>query len=643
LAQYTTTIYIDQSAYNSYDFPHSVFKDSILIASIKNKAGLGWNLDAVPGNKRIVNVKLYFYVSNAVGNEANYRNISGIWEDDFTWYNYSYTNGEYLSISPGWNEVDLGATTNKAFVVWGISGVLENIFNIHSHRASNKPYIVVTYEDIPPDPPSSLYPNNTTVNARNVIRFSWTHRSREGLQQKGFTLEYSTDGGDTWTTVTQTTSNQYYELPAETLPLTAEILWRVKTVDGNDLESSFANAKFNTAIIPQKAPILISPLSGYLDGSKSITFKWSFVGGTAEDKQAKYDLEYSLDQGSTWTKITVESEAQEHTVPANTFQSGNVYWRVKTYNTYDDESPYSEIASFFVINSPPMPQIINVTNSAKPTITWNSVEQQIYEIQILKNDEIIFETGKIPSPGNRSYKIEVFLDDDEYLARLRVTNVFDLSSPWAEYMFTISTTKPEKPNIEVFSGEYCIIIRTEESSLKKLVYRNNKFIGEMQEEYFEDYTGENKKEYQYFIRVVDENDNFNDSDIKIGKCRFRDNTLALANKPNEFIKLRYGFNSELKKSTTIGNIGSLMYFDGREYPVVEFAEFNEYTRSLSFFVKSKEELDKFIGLVSKKQTLSYRDSEGENIYGTILNVEYQKNIFGYEVNCTITKTSDVYD
>lgn len=586
----------------------------------------------IPYNKTIKNIILNVYQKTGITQVIDFE-FAG--------------NEVEVDLRQGWNTVifdDISVKSSLTTHMIYVTNAEENIdIEIYTHNSIYKPYAIITYEDTPPKNPLSLYPNNTTVNARNIIRFSWTHRSNEDLKQKGFTLQYSINGGSTWTTITRTTSNQYYDMPVETLPLAGEILWRVKTLDGNGLESSYTNAKFNTAVVPQKAPALTSPLSGYLDGSKPIVFRWNFVGGTAEDKQGKYDLQYSLNQGTSWVTITNSSNQEEHIIPENTFRSGNIYWRVRTYNTYGDVSPYSEIGSFYVINSPPMPQITDVTNNARPIITWNSIEQQIYELQILKNDGVIFETGSIPSESDRSYKLPMFLDDGEYLARLRVMNEYSLSSPWVEYMFIISTTKPQKPIIRLFSSEYSIVIRTEETSLRTLVYRDDKMIGEIKEGYFEDYTGENRKEYKYFIRVVDENDNFNDSDIKIGKCRFRDNTLALASKPNDFIKLRYGFNSEPQKSTKVGNVGSLIYFDGRKYPVTEFTEFKEHAKTLSFFLRGKRELDNLIELIDKKQTLLYRDSEGENIYGTIFSIDYEKTTFGYDVSFTITKTSDYYD
>ncbi len=323
--------------------------------------------------------------------------------------------------------------------------------------------------------------------------------------------------------------------------------------------------------------------------------------------------------------------------------SVNIYWRVKSYNQFGDESPYSEIANFYVIASPPLPQITEVTNNAKPLIKWNSTEQQLFEILILKDDKLIIDTGQIVGANIREYTIDKYLNDGNYTVKLRVTNEYSLNSPWAELDFVISTVKPSKPNIEVYSSEYSVTIKGGIKGAKNLVYRENICIGEIVNEYFIDYTGENNKEYKYFIRTIDENDNFNDSDIKIGKCYFRYNTLALKSNPRDFMLLKYGLNNIPRKTTRVGNIGNLVYFDGREYPGVEFTEFKELNKTLSFHLRNKEELDYLLELIDKKETLIYRDVEGENIEGVVFYIDFERVMFGYKVDFIITKVGDNSD
>lgn len=139
------------------------------------------------------------------------------------------------------------------------------------------------------------------------------------------------------------------------------------------------------------------------------------------------------------------------------------------------------------------------------------------------------------------------------------------------------------------------------------------------------------------MRTIGSNDNFSDSDIKLSKCKFRGNTLAIVNSPGDFIKLRIGFNARPKKTNQFGVIGILQYYDGRKYPVVEYSEFDSEAKNLSFFVKTIEEVDKIKEMIKSRQTFLYRNNDGKNIYGTILSVDYEENIFGYEIGFAITK------
>lgn len=605
--------------------------------------GLAWNNSLIPNNKKIVSIELKLYANGSIGETKILRYAEFGEGSEIA---YPSPPDKSISLMSGWNSISLDYPTPTSSVVIGIQFPQSpytyfNYITFNSHRnANNKPYILVTYDDIPPDKPTSLYPSGITVSTRDVIRFAWLHNSKEGLQQKGFILEYSIDGGTSYTTISETTANQYYDMPANTLPTSGTVLWRVKTIDGNDEVSEYSSASFTLGVVPQKAPIPIAPISQYLDENKPIRFEWSFVGGSGSEYQSKFDLQYSTNGGSTWTTKTVATPNTFYELPANTFSGGNVLWRVRTYNNWDEVSPYSENKSFTVIGSPPIPLISSITNSGRPTIIWQSTNQHIYELQILKDGKVILDSGSIPSTSDRSFKLPIYLQDGNYLVKLRIANEYNLYSPWAEKSFIISTVKPQKPIVEIFGGEYSVTIKVSNISAKTLLYRDSILIGEVIDSIFIDYTGENNKEYQYFIRTIDSSDNFSDSDIKLAKCKFSGNTLALVDNPQDFIKLKTGLNSNPKKSNIFGVGGSLQNYDGRKYPVIEFSEFNNMAKTLSFYVRNKKEIDRLIEMIEKRKIFIYRNRDGANIYGTILSVDYdeEETFYGYEIGFTITKT-----
>lgn len=491
----------------------------------------------------------------------------------------------------------------------------------------------------PPDDPVSLYPNNITLNPREIIKFSWLHKSNSDLGQLSFTLQYSTNSGSTWETITETTTNQFYDMPPITLPTSGVTIWKVKTTDGNGLESNYKSASFTLGTPPQQAPIPIQPVGSYLDSTETILFEWHFMGGTPGEKQTKFELQYSINSGSDWETLTETTDRKSLELAANTFNlTGNITWRIRTYNNFNEVSPYSDEKTFYVISSPPIPQILNISNNARPIIKWTSQGQHIYEIEILKDSKVLFSSGSIPSVSDREYKLEEYLEDGNYTVRLRVTNEYNLYSNYAEKSFNISTVKPPKPIISVYDGEYTTTIKVSNTSDTNLVYRDNILIGEVIGNKFVDFTGNNNKEHKYFIRAVNVEDNFHDSNMKLGKCSFKNNTLATSINPEEFIKLKYGFGSVPGKNSRKSIEASLNYYDGREYPIAEYTNFKSLDKSLSFFVKSIEEVRSVIDLIEKKKLLIFRDYDGENIKGTVFNINYDKQLLGYNISFTITKT-----
>lgn len=610
--------------------------------------GLGWDSDLFPQGKNIESVKLYLYIldtdtSSGIFKYGNFSEGSGI--------PYRQpSDGAFSGLVRGWNAIDIGKPSVNSILLQGNLSwhyeyydgdrkkIVDEYLTAYSHRSSNyKPYIEVTYTDIAPDNPTSLYPGNITLNSRDVIRFAWEHNSKEELQQKGFTLQYRVNNGS-WVTVSRTTANQFYDMPANTLPTTGTVEWKVMTVDGNDEVSGYTSSTFTLGVVPQQPPIAVAPISQYIDENEPIKFEWNFQGGSPGETQSKFDLQYSTNGGSTWTTKTVSTSNKYYELSAGVLNTGNITWRVRTYNNWNEVSPWSENRSFTIIGSPSIPLIKNITNSGKPLISWQSQNQHLYELQILQNNIAIFDSGIIPSTSDKSFKLDNYLKDGNYKVKLRVFNEFNLSSPYAEKTFTISTIKPPNPIIRVFNGEYATTINVTNLSQINLVYRDNILIGKVKDNNFTDYTGQNGKEYEYFVRAINIEDNFADSGVELGKCKFSNNTLSTLENPENFVKLKYGFGEVPGKSNSFKNIGSLNYYDGREYPVAEYTEFKSLEKSLSFFVKTKEEVDSLIELVDKKKTLLFRDYNGENVKGVVFTVNFDKTLLGYNLSFTITKT-----
>lgn len=621
----------------------------------KTRIGIAWDDSNIPKNKKIIRAELVYYGTRGHGDNVYYRYAD--FAEGSAIPTHEPADGSVFSgANTGWQVLDLGEPKGNSVILFAELGkysapVYDQYGNIlfydsnmnrswqfYSQRYPNSayhPYVRITYSDIPPGPPTGLYPNGGTISTRDGIRFSWSHNSKEGLPQKAFVLQYSFNGGSTWTTIQQTSSDQYYEIGPNVFPESGIVTWRVKTIDTNDTESEFSAASFTLGILPQKAPIPVSPVSQYVMEGNPVRFEWVFTGGSEKDYQAKFVLQYSADGGNTWTTVEQTSSNTNYMVPAGTFLKGNVSWRVKTYNQWGDESPYSDTKMFTVIGVPAVPLITEITNKSRPTIKWQTQEQQLFELEIIKDGDIIYSTGVMPD-STREYSVPVYLDNGEYIVRLRVVNEYSLFSDWAEKRFAISVDKPDKPGITIYNGFYKVTIKTD-STLKAMVYRDNEEIGIMVNGIFEDYTGANEDEYKYFVRVIDENDSFADSDIKLGKCRLPANTIATLDNPAEFIKLEYGLDGIPEKRFSLNIDATTRHFDGRKLPVIEYSEFENESKSMSFFFEKKDDVLKFKELISQRKPFIYRDIDGEIIIGFIAALDIEKTILGYNVGFTITR------
>ncbi|MDP4158133.1 MAG: hypothetical protein Q8911_00005 [Bacillota bacterium] len=137
--------------------------------------------------------------------------------------------------------------------------------------------------NLAPTAPTLLAPDSGTPKDRaQSIHLSWQHNDPNLDPQAKFDLMYSSDGGNTWTTVTQTTVNQYYDVPANTLPH-GNVLWKVRTYDPGGLSGPYSNQETFLAGDKPANPTVTAPTGTIAIASPNI--QWSSVG------QSSYEIQ----------------------------------------------------------------------------------------------------------------------------------------------------------------------------------------------------------------------------------------------------------------------------------------------------------------------------------------------------------------
>lgn len=433
-----------------------------------------------------------------------------------------------------------------------------------------------------------------------------------GVTENGGHVMITTDSGDTSPEKTYKFSSRESELPP---------YWHIVYED-----------------VPPDKPTLIDPVSVYRDIKSVIRFRWQYnsrVGGV----QKKYNLQWSDNNGLTWTTISKTTANTYYDMPANTLLSGNIIWRVRTYNEYDEVSEYSDTAAFFAMGAPLDPSIfITKTNSAKPTIKWTADSQQVYQIQVLQNSNVVYDTGNVASLLMFEHTVKQFLADGSYIARVRTKNEYDLWSSWVQTSFVITTAKPSKADFGVYNTKHGLLIMLTAIPANiayMLIYRaersNDNYtciakLGPTEQQY-EDLSVRNRQEYKYFIRAVTSTETYSDSDIKLGEPEFRYSLIAPVSDLTDVIELRYTKTVLPDRKQDMDLYGEQRHYSGRKYPVTEFREFISNILTVATRFRSFDEFNRLIQLIDKKETVLFRDRIGRKIYGSVLSFQAQENNF----------------
>jgi len=255
----------------------------------------------------------------------------------------------------------------------------------------------------------------------------------------------------------------------------------------------------------------------------------------------------------------------------------------------------------------------------------------------LSGDTVVYDSGIVPGISIRQHKIKAWLEDGEYTVQLRIKDEYDMWSEWSSAVVTISTDKPEKPSITLQRSAYGV-----EITGTGLVYRSDYdkddyiCIGTASGTYF-DNTVRSKGEYKYFIRAVSENDTFEDSDIKFIQAELRHALIAPASDLTDIFTFTRSLNAPPKRTYNRQPGGAFVEYAGRKYPVWEPTEHVSAGWTMAFYLKSWAEVEAFIALVDRKETVLYRDAKGRKVYGVLGNLSVTDERGGYSVSFTLTE------
>lgn len=369
----------------------------------------------------------------------------------------------------------------------------------YSSHSLNKPYIVVTTSDaIVTGELKNFTPafGYIDLSKDNIFGFSFEQKEDEPsitpLAVKSFTLQLREHGQTEITNINVTTwagDAPNVTVPAGTIS-GESIDWRViaKTNANQTLTSDWM-----TLSVEDVPPVAwpISPKDVVVDGSKDQIFIWGHASSTGT-AQSKTDLQKSTD-GSTWTTLaTVTGAARQWTCPAGTLTSSIKYWRVRTYNADGIAGEWSDAAQIVVIAAPTAPSIQIKSTGPRPSISWQTSEQEAYQVEL---------DGKL-SGGTRygtekTWTSPAYLSDGSHTVRVRVQNQYGMWSDWGAAALPVTNTPGSAIMLSVQASSVADLSwQTSGSYDFYLVYRNGKPIAKLTQTQYTDELSSGSTTYQ---------------------------------------------------------------------------------------------------------------------------------------------------
>lgn len=458
-----------------------------------------------------------------------------------------------------------------AFSSGGDGRASEAIF--YGVKSSYKPFLECEYSDDDVGIQASDFApsSGAFVNRKQKNTFTWACKDDTDLTQVCFAeikqtsavFEWRVKNANTSSTINVSGSTTSCTVPANTFP-SGTIEWRVKVTANSGTTTTSAWQEITTTdVTPSCKPV--SPSGIVIDATIVNRFSWQHIISTGTP-QSKADLQWSAD-GTTWnTLTTVTGENQYYDVPANKFTSGTKYWRVRTYNTDNTASEWSDKAEFIAINAPSAPSIVIQSTGPRPRITWQTSEQEAYQLTLSNG----YASGTVYGT-KKAWRSPVYLADGSYTVRVRVQNKYGMWSEWSAAALPISHTEGEVITLTVTAGhEAALTWQTAGSYDFYLVERDGVAIARTVQKQYVDHTSIGSVTYRVRGCYAD-SDNYGVSNSDTAEVLPETNMICDL-ETGVWLEMRLS-ETQLRTNRTSFSAGvSTVHLAGLAYPVEERSE-----------------------------------------------------------------------
>lgn len=422
----------------------------------------------------------------------------------------------------------------------------------------------------------------------DINQFNGSGKTPITMEQARATVYWRVTGTTTTKSIAISGGEQKVTIPANTF--TADSIdWKVTaiTTTGATADSDWVTV---STIEELSTAVPLSPKGVIVDSTVVNRFVWAHIISTGT-AQTKAELQRSTDH-ATWSALgTVTGSDTFFDVPKGTFTAKTNFWRVRTYNSDGKPGAWSDSAEFIAVVAPETPGVTATRLSPRPSISWQTTEQQAYQIEL--DGELI---GGTQYGSTKQWRSPKYLSDGMHVVRVRVQSEYGLWSDWGSAALPITNVPGE--NIQLHANvdnEASLVWSTSGKYDFYIVERDGVAIAKTEELLFVDSLA--KGTVRYRIRGgFAENDNYGLSNEEEHTVHPKYNVLYDL-ETGEWLTLKHSGLLSQPFARNLSRAISEIQLSGAVYPIVErgIAKTTTYDGNVVFF--DQNESAKFEGMV----------------------------------------------
>lgn len=497
-----------------------------------------------------------------------------------------------------------GTPTNEHRDVMELRALLNN---------NAAPYITITYDDT--NVTSKIEyrsgPQSGYYNPRNSATFSWAyvkansalHALDEVFTQASATFYWKESTDSDYTSVEISGTTQNVTIAANTFPVASTIQWYVRGTDTDGTTTSTSVYSFSTAASTADAKAL-APLNTVEDGAAPITFQWQIISADGQPaSRTRVWWKLPTEDNQHWHVLVDVNEAiTSFTAPGGTFPAGEIQWKVQAFNVDGTEGPWDanlpNPKTFICVSAPQPVSGLAATSVPFSNITWQSSEQQAFQISI---------DGKVVKKSFGadiySFTLDDPLENGEHEITVIVQGVYGY---WSQPSTVTITVQNIPDNTITLAGLFDVDALLQwDVGGTMLVYRDGARIAKTNANTFTDRL--TLGTHQYYVVERLDNGNYNRSNTVVGTLSVECGYIAPLS-GGDWVKLEYSKLNPVQTYTKNRTV-SAKHYCGAKYPVVEMSNFYDHSGSYSVLFQDLETAESFIALLGDMVIIKSRNNK----------------------------------